>query len=100
MIYLVGSLKESRVREVAEVLREAGHQVFDDWHASGPEADMHWQSYEEGRGRTYAEALNGSFLRNAYAFDLHHIDGASVVIAVCKPRKLPGQSSMAEVTYS
>ena len=39
MIYLIGSLKDPYVREVAEALRDAGHDVFDDWHASGPYAD-------------------------------------------------------------
>ena len=100
MIYLVGSLKHDRVREVAEALREAGHEVFDDWHASGPEADLHWQRYEQERGRNYAEALRGSFAWNGYSFDRGHLDKCNTVIAVAKQFKLPGRSSIAELTYA
>ena len=34
-VYLVGSLRNPYVREVASLLRTAGHDVFDDWHACG-----------------------------------------------------------------
>jgi len=38
-LYLIGSLRNPRVPEVAEILRWNGHLVFDDWYAAGPEAD-------------------------------------------------------------
>lgn len=98
-IYLVGSLKHPKVREVADHLREAGHEVFDDWHAGGPEADQHWRFYEQDRGRNYVEALAAPFAVNAFDFDRRHLDLCDVAIAVCKPGKMPGISSVAELTY-
>lgn len=99
-VYVVGSLKHPRPREVAEALREAGHEVFDDWHASGPDADMHWQSYEQERGRNYVEALDGPFARNGFRFDRDNLDKSEVIVAVTKPFKLPGISSVAELGYA
>ena len=53
MIYLIGSLRHPRVRQVAEALRAHRLDVFDDWHAAGPEADDIWQQYEMARGHTF-----------------------------------------------
>ncbi len=79
-IYLIGSLRNPEVRAVAWRLRDAGHEVFDDWHAAGPQADDIWQAYEEERGRSYKEALNAPFARNAFALDVRHIEEADAVI--------------------
>lgn len=98
-IYLVGSLKDDNVRNIAEKLREAGHEVFDDWHACGPEADMHWQRYEEERGRNYGEALQSHFRMNAFHFDLSHLNECDIAIAACKPNSLPGIASVSELSY-
>lgn len=81
-IYVIGSLRSDRVREVAEALREAGHDVFDDWHASGPEADRIWQEYETERGRTYREALNGEFATHNFEFDKKHLEAADAAVLV------------------
>ena len=50
-LYIIGSLRNPRVPEVAKDLRESGYEVFDDWFAAGERADDSWQSYEKGRGR-------------------------------------------------
>jgi hypothetical protein len=57
----MGSLKHDVVPTVAWELREHGFDVFDDWHASGPEADHHWRNYEVARGKSYKEALQSPF---------------------------------------
>jgi hypothetical protein len=99
-IYLVGSLREGRVREVARVLRKAGHKVFDDWHACHPDADEAWREYEQSRGRTYAQALDGKFLRHCFEFDYEHLKKAEVVILVAKPGKIGGFSAAVELTWA
>ena len=102
-VYLVGSLKCPLFPHVAEALREAlreaGHEVFDDWRGAGPEADHHWKMYENDRGRNYVEALTSHFATNGFEFDKKHLDKCDVAVAVCKEGKLPGRSSVAELTY-
>ena len=95
MIYIIGSLRSPRPREVAQVLRGAGHDVFDDWHACGHDADQHWQDYELARDRAYLEALAAPFAQHAFNFDLRHLVGADVGVLV-----LPaGKSGHLELGY-
>jgi nucleoside 2-deoxyribosyltransferase len=56
--------------------------VFDDWHAAGPTADDEWKRYEEGRGRTYAEALKGYAARHVFSFDRFHLDRSTCGVLV------------------
>lgn len=96
-LYLIGSLRNDNIPVVARQLREAfpNAEVFDDWHAAGPEADDHWKSYEEARGRTYIEALQGHAAKNVFAFDKRHLDSATHVVLV-----LPaGRSGHLELGY-
>ena len=95
-IFLVGSLRNPQIRDVANTLRAKGHTVFDDWHAGGPHADDIWREYEMQRGRTYLEALKGSFARNAHQYDKQHMMEADVIILV-----LPaGKSAHLELGYA
>ena len=83
MIYLIGSLRNTRAVLLGNRLRGAGVEVFDDWHAAGPEADDKWREYEQRRGRTYKEALRGEAAQHVYEFDLRHLqqcDGAILVL--------------------
>lgn len=80
MIYLMGSLRNPRVPVIANALREFNHEVFDDWHAVGPEADDYWQKYETARGRTYKEALAGEAAKNVYNFDYRNLERATIGI--------------------
>lgn len=82
MIYLIGSLRNPRVQEIAYDLRWRGFDVFDDWASPGPKADEEWQEYERARGRTYKEALYGAHARNVFAFDKEHLDLAEAVVLV------------------
>lgn len=69
MIYVMGSLRNAQVPVIGNALRAAGHGVFDDWFAAGPEADDKWQEYEKARGRTYAEALDGLAAHHVFSWD-------------------------------
>ena len=95
-IYLVGSLRNPRVPEIAEELRAMGHKVFDDWYGAGDEADDKWQQYENGRKRTYRQALAGEAAQHIFKFDLRLITASDAVILV-----LPaGKSGHLEFGYA
>ncbi len=87
-IYLIGSLRLNGVREFAEELRGQGYDVFDDWHAAGPEADDIWQQYEQHRGRSYIEALKGYHAKHVFELDYRHLNRATIGILM-----LPGGKS-------
>ena len=94
-IYLIGSLRNSKVAELANELRPLGFDVFDDWISVGPKCDDEWQSYEKSRGRTFAEALAGHHARDVFEFDKRHLDSADIIVLV-----LPaGKSAHLELGY-
>lgn len=72
-IYLIGSLRNPAVPELGNELRRLGFDVFDDWYAAGEKADDAWQAYEQGRGHTFAEALQGYAAQHVFKFDRQHI---------------------------
>ena len=80
IIYLIGSLRNPQVPVVAEQLREATHEVFDDWYAAGPKADDKWRDYERRRGRSYTEALHGYAAGHVYDFDRYHLERCDVAV--------------------
>jgi hypothetical protein len=80
MIYLIGSLRNPTIPDIAQQLRTAGHEVFDDWYAAGPEADDKWRDYEKGRGHSYIEALSGLAAKHVFDFDRFHLGRASDVV--------------------
>lgn len=81
-IYLVGSLRNELIQDYASMLREDGHDVFDDWHGAGPRADDHWREYEHYRGRPYVEALKGKAPQMIMNFDRSNILASDIVILV------------------
>lgn len=94
-IYLIGSLRNSNIPEIANKIRDHGFEVFDDWFAPGPQADEFWRSYEIQRGRNYLEALQGHAAQHIYEFDKSHIDSSDVGIMA-----LPcGRSGHLELGY-
>ena len=95
MIYLIGSLRHPRVRQVADALRAHWLDVFDDWHAAGPEADDIWQRYEMERGRTFREALRGRHAQTVLNFDRTHLDRCTAAILVMPA----GKSGHLELGY-
>ena len=82
IIYLIGSLRDSKVPEIGQQLRDAGFEVFDDWHAAGPTADDEWKRYEEDRGHTYEQALEGYAAKHVFAFDKHHLLKADIGVLI------------------
>ena len=81
-IYLIGSLRNPEVPKVAQALRAAGHEVFDDWFSAGPEADDWWQRYETERGHSYLEALDGYPTWHTFNYDLYHLNRMDVGVLV------------------
>ena len=81
-IYMVGSLRNGKMPEIANKLAAAGYDAFADWHAAGYEADDKWQEHEQSRGRTYREALYGYHARDVFEFDLTHINRCDFVVLI------------------
>jgi len=95
-IYLIGSLKNREgVQAVAKELRQESYDVFDDWLAPGPDADDHWKLYEEARGRTYQEALQGYAAKHIFEFDKRHLDRCEIAVLVMPA----GKSAHLELSY-
>lgn len=82
VIYLIGSMRNPRVPEIAQLLRGLGFEVFDDWFSSGPESDDRWQAYEKARGRTFREALDGYHARHVFELDKYHLDRCNAALMV------------------
>lgn len=83
-LYLIGSLRNPYVVTLTAELEQALPQieVFSDWYAAGNEADDKWKEYEQARGRTYEQALQGYAARNVFAFDKHHLDTSDAAVLV------------------
>lgn len=82
MIYLIGSLQNPRVLDVAKRLRTEGFDVFDEWMAAAPHGDQQWQDYGRQRGWTYKQALESAFVTTAFNFDLTHLKQADTGVLV------------------
>lgn len=95
-IYLIGSLRNPEVPRLGNILRTAGHEVFDDWFGAGPEADDYWKKHETQRGVSYYEALHGYAAGNVFAFDKTHLDRCSHVVLVMPA----GKSGHLELGYA
>ena len=94
-IYLIGSLRNPDIGKIANKLREAGHEVFDDWYSAGPEADDYWQKYEIAKGNNYKQALEGYAAKHVYSFDKFHLDRNDIAVLA-----LPaGKSAHLELGY-
>lgn len=94
-IYIIGSMRNPRVPEVAQVLRGIGLDAYDDWHSSGPESDDYWMQYEKARGRTYREALAGVHANNVFELDKRHLDRCDACVLVMPA----GKSGHLELGY-
>ena len=85
VIYIIGSLRNKNVTEVANKLRkDMGDKVeiFDSWFSPGPDADEFWREYEKNKGLSYKEALNSWAARHVFEFDDFHLQRATDVIMV------------------
>lgn len=95
-IYLIGSLRNTRVPELAIELRKHGHEVFDDWYSAGPEADDYWQKHAKQRGETYHDALHGYHAEDVFLFDKRHLDRCDTVVLLMPA----GKSGHLELGYA
>lgn len=96
-IYVIGSLRNQKVIDVANKLRENKEfDVFDDWIAAGPEADDYWQKYENKRGHNFKQALKGRAAEHVFFYDLSYLELADFVIVVFPA----GKSAMLEAGYA
>lgn len=80
-VYLIGSLRNPALPLVATELRKVV-KVFDDWYAAGPTADDAWQAYEQRRGHSYSEALQGLAAHHVFAFDHYHLKRCDAAVLV------------------
>ena len=81
VIYLIGSLRNPDVPELAQILRkETGHEVFDDWYAAGDKADDAWRDYEKARGHTYVKGLQGHAAAHVFEFDYFHLQRSDAAV--------------------
>lgn len=80
VVYLIGSLRNPQVPELAAYLREQDYEVFDDWFAAGPNADDAWRDYEKARGHSMADALRGYAAKHVFSFDLFHLQRADMAV--------------------
>lgn len=88
MVYLIGSLRNPKIPLIGQRLRAAGLTVFDDWFAAGPIADDEWQAYENMRGHSFTEALQGIAAKHVFSLDHTHLLQAAAGVLV-----LPAGSS-------
>jgi hypothetical protein len=79
--YLIGSLRNAALPLVAAELRKVV-EVFDDWYAAGPTADDAWREYEQRRGHSYPEALQGLAAHHVFRFDHHHLQRCESAVLV------------------
>lgn len=86
-LYLIGSLRNPRVPEIAATLRKVGWDVFDDWYAAGPTADDAWRDYEKARGHDLVQALDGYSCQHVYNFDKKHLERCSAAMLVAPAGK-------------
>jgi hypothetical protein len=94
-IYLIGSLRNPEIPNVGNSLRKLGFDVFDDWHAGGPNADDEWLRYSRERGQSYKEALSSWAAKHVFEFDKEHLDRSDIGVLV----QPAGKSGHLELGY-
>ena len=77
--YIIGSLSNPRVEEVADQLRLAGFDCFDQWRAAHGD---HWADYAIRRKMKFKEALEMDFTNTAFNFDMKYLSKADIGVLV------------------
>ena len=96
VVYIMGSLRNEKIPELGNGIRELGFEAFDDWFSPGPEADDFWRNFEKKRGSSYKEALNAWAAKHIYEFDKYHIDRSDVAVLYMPA----GKSAHLELGYA
>lgn len=94
-VYIIGSLRNEKIPQIGNLLRDNGYDAFDDWYGAGHEADDKWRDYEAIRGRPHKEALFGYAAKHTFAFDKHHLDRCDLAVLVMPA----GKSGHLELGY-
>ena len=96
LVYLIGSLRNPHVPQVAAQLRAAGYDVFADWFAAGERADDALRDYERSCGHSFVVALQCSnAMWHVFDFDKKWLDRADAAVLA-----LPaGKSGHLELGY-
>lgn len=81
-IYLIGSLKNDWIAEVAGGLRALGYDVFDDWRSPGPDADDHLRDYYRARGYNYRQIMESYSAKQIFEYDKKHLERCDEAIMV------------------
>lgn len=95
LIYIMGSLRNEGVEEVAAEVRSHGYDVFDNWFSAGREADDYWQKYSKNKGLSYTEALQSREANHVFRFDKAYLDLCDAAILVMPA----GKSGFLELGY-
>lgn len=96
IIYLIGSLRNPLVPELANEIESWGFEAFASWFAAGEIADDRWRDYEKKRGSTFKQALNGYAAKHVFEFDKHHLERADAVVL----QSPAGKSGFLELGWS
>ena len=88
-VYLIGSLRNPNIIGVQKALQLSfpNVEIFADWMAAGPEADDCWKTYEQGRGKSFKEALDGHAATHVFNFDKTHLVSSTAVVLVAPAGK-------------
>ena len=96
LVYLVSSLKNKRVVEMANALEVSGITPFTDWQCPGPDADDFLRDHYAARGKTFLDAMASPAVECIWQFDKHWLDKANacVMLMPC------GKSGHLELGYA
>src|SRR3990167_1371383 len=72
--YIIGSLRNSQIVEIGQVLRQQGFFIWDEWISAGPEADDYFQKYHTALGMDMRTALRSEVAQHIFNFDKAHLD--------------------------
>lgn len=95
LVYVIGSLRNDLVPDVAKSLRQEGFDAFDNWYAAGKTADDSWQEYSHQKGLSYTEALSSREANHVFRFDKAYLDLCDAAILVMPA----GKSGFLELGY-
>jgi len=95
VIYLIGSLRNPEIPAIGNHLRSWGFEVFEDWWSASDDADDWLRDYYKGRGFSYKEILNSYAAKHIFAFDLYHLNRATVGVLAMPA----GKSGHMELCY-
>lgn len=79
-VYLIGSLRNKEIPNVAAKIREYGLTVFDQWYSAGPNADDHLRDHFVNQGMNHSQVLQTAAAKNIFEFDKKHILASDIVV--------------------